>query len=145
MTGERPPPARVHPLMAAMHLIVLTLLVSACTTAPERRPPTEPDPLRARAALATLRVDNGTAASITVLYRSSGYSTYSVSIGRVAAGSVAVLAPVPAREPITLIARTDAGGELVLPARSFEIDAEWTWRIPHDTRFDRPAPLGVPR
>jgi hypothetical protein len=128
-----------------MHSIVLTLLVSACTTPPERAPVPEPDPLRARAALATLRVDNGTAASITVLYRISSHSTHSVTVGRVSAGSVAVLAPVPAREPITLIARTDTGGELVLPARTFEIDAEWTWRIPPDTRFDRPPPLGVPR
>lgn len=132
-------------LMRTLHLVVLTLLGSACTTTPERGPAPGPDPLRARAALATLRVDNETAASITVLYRISSSSTYSITVGRVAAGSVAVLAPVPAREPITLIARTDAGGELVLPARTFEIDAEWTWRIPPDTRFDRPAPLGVPR
>jgi hypothetical protein len=47
----------------------------------------------------------------------------------------AALAPVPAGELIVLTARTDAGGELVLPPRTFAIDAEWTWEIPAGTPF----------
>lgn len=118
------------------HSAIVLLLMTACASTPERVPTPEPDPLRARAALATVRVDNATAENITVLYRISGRAAPVVAIGTVPPASVETLAPVPAREPITLIARTDAGSELILPARTFDIDAEWTWKIAADTRFD---------
>lgn len=120
--------------------MMAVLAVVACGSTPERLPTPEPDPLRARAALATVHVDNGTAERITVLYRITGPAAPFVAIGTAAPGARARLAPVPAREPITLIARTDAGAELVLPARTFEIDGEWTWQIPPDARFEGSPP-----
>lgn len=116
----------------------LLLLLAGCATAPERALPREPEPARARAALATVHVQNASAERITVLYRIAGRSA-EVAIGQVSPGATAALAPVPAGEPLLLIARTQAGAALTLPARAFAIDAEWTWAIPRDAAFLPPA------
>jgi hypothetical protein len=61
-------------------------------------------------------------------------------IGRAAGGARTRLAPVPAGEPIVLIARRQDGLELALAPRMFSLDAEWTWEIPNDANFTRPEP-----
>ncbi|MGH7447550.1 MAG: hypothetical protein ACRELT_08315, partial [Longimicrobiales bacterium] len=94
----------------------------------------DPDPERARAALATLHVDNRTRDRLAIAYRLAGH-TGEVGIGHVDAAAHAEMAPVPAGEPLILIARTPAGAELVLPPRTFVIDGTWTWLIPRDARF----------
>lgn len=95
----------------------------------------DPDPERARAALATLHVDNRTTRPLEISYRIAGRSDGRVVVGRVGANATAEMAPVPAGEPLIVTARTDGGAELALPPRTFAIDGEWTWRIDRNARF----------
>jgi hypothetical protein len=111
-------------------------IVVACGAQVERPAAPQPEPARARAALATLHVQNLTAERLTVLYRISGRAAAAeIAVGFVPPESSAVLAPVPAGEPIVLVARTEGGAEITLPARSFAIDGVWTWLIPAEARF----------
>jgi hypothetical protein len=121
--------------MRAIPLIMFSSLVASCATLPDGMPDREQEPVRTRAALATIRIENGTAERVTVTYRIAGRAVPEVTIGRVPPGTTAELAPVPAGEPITLTARTDAGARNVLPVRIFEIDEVWTWQMPAGTRF----------
>jgi hypothetical protein len=131
--------------MSILRVLSAVLLLSACATAPERPPPREPEPARARAALATLHVENRSAERVTIVYRIAGRGTAEVAIGQVPPLSTAALAPVPAGEPLLLIARTPAGAELALPARAFAIDGEWVWTIPHDALFQPPRAAEEPQ
>jgi hypothetical protein len=112
------------------------LLATACATR-SAPPPAEPEPARARAALATVHIDNRSAHRIAVYYRIAVRPGAEIGIGQVAPQGFATLAPVPAGEPLLLIARLPTGAELMLPARALEIDGEWTWVIPPDARFVR--------
>jgi hypothetical protein len=119
--------------------VVCCVSLLACARATERSSVRDPDPTRARAALATLVVDNRSAEPLSVLYRLAGQAGTAVAVGQVRARSVSRMAPVPAGEPLVLLARTSAGLELVLPPRSFTIDGLWTWVVPADARFTRPG------
>jgi hypothetical protein len=118
--------------------IVAFALCIGCSARGGGPPAPDPDPERARAALATLHVDNQTAHQLTISYRIAGRAGGQVGIGRVAAASNAEMAPVPAGEPLILIARTSAGAELSLPPRTFVIDSAWTWHIEPGARFIPP-------
>jgi hypothetical protein len=121
----------------ALPMVIITfaiLLLSACAGRPDP-PPAEPEPARARAALATVHVDNRSPQRVAVFYRIAARGDAEVGIGQVAAQGFATLAPVPAGEPLRLIARVASGAELSLPARAFEINGEWTWVIPVDAHF----------
>lgn len=122
-------------------IALLPTLLGACAAGQPVATAGEPEPVRARSALATVLVINDTDSRVTVAYRVAGREAPEITVGRVPPASSAELAPVPAGELIVLIARTDAGGELVLPARSFAIDAVWTWAIPAGTPFGTPARL----
>jgi hypothetical protein len=129
-------------LLYAMRSVLLLLagcLAAACASPPEWAAPRPPEPARARAALATLHVENATAVRLTVSYRLATRPAAEVEVGRVPPATRAELAPVPAGEPLILIARTDAGAELALPPRTFELDGDWTWRIPAGSTFGPPA------
>jgi hypothetical protein len=126
---------RLHYCMNFMQRLLPLALVASCSAPPERPPPRTPEPLSARAALATLHVDNATPHRLSVLYRFAVRGDAEVEVGQVPPLARAELAPVPAGEPLVLIARTAAGAEFVLPARSFDIDGKWTWRIPARARF----------
>jgi hypothetical protein len=117
------------------YIAFLPALLGGCAAGQQVAPAVEPEPVRARAALATVFVINDTDSRVTVAYRVAGGAAPEVIVGRVAPTSSAALAPVPAGELIVLTARTDAGGELVLPPRTFAIDDEWTWEIPAGTPF----------
>jgi hypothetical protein len=132
---DRPRARRLHYGMNKVQLLLSLMLVAACSAPPEPSPPRAPEPLRARAALATLNVENATPHRLAVLYRFAVRGDAEVEVGQVPALARAELAPVPAGEPLVLIARTAAGAQLELPARSFDIDGEWTWRIPARARF----------
>jgi hypothetical protein len=119
--------------------LIGSLSLVACVHAAERQSPRDPDTTRARAALATLVVDNRSPEPLTVLYRHTGRAPTEVAVGQVRARSISQMAPVPAGEPLVLLARTAAGLELVLPPRSFTIDGLWTWVVPADARFTRPG------
>lgn len=120
-----------------------TALSVACAAGVGRPAALDPDPERARAALATLYVDNQSGHQLVISYRIAGHTTGHVGIGRVDAASSAEMAPVPAGEPLILSARTPAGTELTLPPRTFPIDGAWTWRIERDARFV-PPPADMP-
>ena len=121
-----------------LSLIFAVLLgVAGCRHVVQGAPQREAEPARARAALAIVRVDNRTAERLMIAYRLTGAASSEVGIGRVEPRDSAELAPVPAGEPIIFIARTTAGAELVLPARSLELDGTWVWVIPADARFVR--------
>lgn len=87
-----------------------------------------------RAALATLVVENRTRAPLAIafLYAGDGRGVGGeIGIGTAAAGKRTELVPVPADEPIILIARGD-GFERRLPPRTLEIDEVWTWVITNE-------------
>jgi hypothetical protein len=126
---------RLHYGMNLTQRLLPLALIAACSAPPERTPPQAPEPLRARAALATLHVENATPHRLSVLYRFAVRGDAEVEVGHVPPLARSELAPVPAGEPLVLIARTAAGAEFALPARSFDIDGEWTWRIPARARF----------
>jgi hypothetical protein len=128
-------------VMRTAIFLVPALLASACA-ARVSPPPAEPEPARARAALATLHVDNRTDYRIAIFYRIATRTTSEVGIGQIAPRAHASVAPVPAGEPLLLFARVPSGAQLALPARSFPVDGEWTWVIHRDARFtppDRPG------
>jgi hypothetical protein len=125
--------------MKALCVILLTMSVAACAQAPATLPAREPEPARARAALAAITVDNRTAERLTILYRLTTRPETEVVIGQVPPHSRLQVAPVPAGEALVLVARTTAGAELTLDARAFAIDGEWTWAVPSGTRFEQPA------
>jgi hypothetical protein len=115
-------------------------LCISCSARSAQLPALDPDPERARAALATLRVDNQTTQRVAVFYRHVGRMG-EVGIGHVGAGEAADMAPVPAGEPLILVARNNAGDELMLAPRTFAIDGAWTWSIERGSRFV-PPPSG---
>jgi hypothetical protein len=121
----------------ALYMVIVTLvilLLTACGTRTDP-PPAEPEPARARAALATVHIDNRSPHRVAIFYRIAARGDAEVGIGQVAAHGFATLAPVPAGEPLRLIARIPSGAELLLPARAFVINGEWTWVIPVDADF----------
>lgn len=84
-----------------------------------------------RAALARLVVDNRTSAPLAIAFRYAGGAGGpggEVGIGTAPPGARTELAPVPAEEPIVLIARGE-GFERRLEPRTLEIDELWTWVI----------------
>ena len=98
------------------------------------------DTARHRAALASVTVDNQTMLALTIALRTATPPVQEVVIGRVAAGGSARMAPIPAGEPVILVARRNDGAEYQTPARSFALDAEFVWEIPKDAAFRVPAP-----
>lgn len=123
--------------MIRLVLLSATLAASACATMSPGPAIRDVEPTRARAALASLVVDNQSAQSITIAYRHASRPNNEVSIGDVGARDRAEMAPVPAGEPIILVARNSAGLQFVLPARTFDVDGSWTWTVPANARFVR--------
>lgn len=122
-------------------LMIVGLALAACAVrAPRSVPETPPDAARHRAALATVVVSNSTLEPLAIAYRSATPPVREVVIGRVAGGEKVSMAPVPAGEPIVLVARKTDGTELRLAPRSFDVDFEWTWEIRHNATFSKPAP-----
>lgn len=80
------------------------------------------------AALARVVVDNRTDLRLDVAFRYTVAPGGEVGIGSVAPGARTELAPIPAAEPIVLMARA-AGFVRVLEPRSFTVDELWVWVI----------------
>ncbi|MEX1184283.1 MAG: hypothetical protein WEF86_13705 [Gemmatimonadota bacterium] len=122
----------------ARGVVAAALLAVACGCAgasPRNTPEADPEPGRARAALASLSVENRTAQPLTILYRLTTRPEAATGIGLAVPLGISGMAPVPAGEPIMLIARTQAGAELAVPPRTLPLDGHWTWVIPADARF----------
>jgi hypothetical protein len=125
-------------LLPRVALAAAALLLTGCASPPPVAQPRDPEPARARAALATVYVDNRTGERLTIAYRLAARTAPEVIVGTAPAQGVVELAPLPAGEPVVLTARTAGGREASLPPRSFVMDTEWTWLIAAGTRFVAP-------
>lgn len=113
----------------------LLLLAGTGCARPATPPPQAPDSPRVQAALAVVTVDNRTPHSLSIEFRTAGRDRGRVTIGTVPAGAVRRLAPIPAAEPIVLVARSAEGGSLELGVRTFAVDEQWLWVLPPETVF----------
>lgn len=118
--------------------LVMAITVAACGgSAPRTRSPAPPpESERSGAALARVFVTNETSHELTIAFRPATPPGGEVVVGRVEAGGEAALAPVPAGEPIILIARTPGQRELELRPRTFPVNADWVWYIAADAAFN---------
>lgn len=110
------------------------VLAGACAGLPE------PDAVDAAAsgpgaALAQLLVDNQTTLELAIGYRRVTPPRTEIIVGRIGPETQGGTAPIPAGEPIVLVARNPAGAEYSIPIRSFPEGAHWTWVIAADAPF----------
>src|SRR6476660_1957219 len=94
-------------LLAALAAPLSGCFLFSCTGAPA----VPEDEARHRAALTNLVVVNRTTAALTIVFRTATPPEQEVVIGTVQAGARTTVAPIPAGEPIVLIARTADGAE----------------------------------
>ena len=90
---------------------------------------------RHSAALASLTVENETSLMLEIAFRTAVAPIQQVVIGRTAPGSRVAMAPVPAGEPIILIARREDGAEYLAKIQSFPLDGAVVWSIPKNATF----------
>ena len=120
--------------MSRLVMAGFTIVVAACAgRAPEVASPDEA--ARHRAALATVAVINETAHALEIAIRTAVPPIQETIIGRVAADARAPMAPVPAGEPVILVARRDDGAEYQAKVQSFPLDGAVEWKIPKDATF----------
>jgi hypothetical protein len=114
----------------ALRLLLFSTLCASCGV---HTPPAPPrvleDEARHRAALTQLTVFNHTDQKLTIAFRSATLPTQEVVLGAVDSGVRDRVAPIPAGEPIILFARKADGSQHALAARSYPVDADWTWEI----------------
>jgi len=115
------------------------MLVAGCSVAPATLPEAPRDAASSRAALATVVVENRTRQLLVIGYDYLESGGGHVVIGRVAAETIDTMPPVPAREPIVLFARDEAGAILRDVPRAIDIDDTFTWVIPRDAPFLPPG------
>lgn len=124
------------------HVLILPLAASlllGCGVRNGAGPAEASDPARSGAALARVVVRNETAQPLVIAFRPAASPGGEVIVGRVGAREQVLLAPVPADEPIILLARTPERRQLQLPPRTFQIRDRWEWRIPADAPFREPS------
>lgn len=97
-----------------------------------------PERTRARAALATLSVDNRTDRHLEITYRLAAPHAPEVRVGHVPARERVEMAPVPGGEPLVLVAHDEHRARLVMPPRALPVDGHWVWRIHTYARFEPP-------
>jgi hypothetical protein len=90
---------------------------------------------RHRAALASITVENASPRRLRIAFRPAVGPGADVIVGAVGPDSSALMAPVPAGEPLLLSAVAADSSRFVLPPRSFDLGEHWTWRIPADAVF----------
>ena len=90
---------------------------------------------RHRAALATLSVENETDLALEIAFRTAVPPIQETIIGRVAANARAAMAPVPAGEPVIMVARRADGAEYLGKVQSFPLDGAVVWSIPKAATF----------
>lgn len=117
---------------------MLLVAMVACRAAPASLPEAPRDAATSRAALATLIVDNRTDRRLAVGYDYLESGGGRVLLEHLPAATRDTLAAVPAREPIILFARDDAGAMLRNGPLALEIDSTFVWAIPADATFQPP-------
>ena len=124
-------------------LLTASALLSGCYFFSRQEEPTVPeDEARHRAALTTLIIVNQTAGPLAIAFRAATPPVQEVNLGTVQPGLRVAVAPIPAGEPIVLVARTPDGGEFELTARSYPLDDVFTWEIPANTVFRKAVTRG---
>jgi hypothetical protein len=123
-------------------LPLTSVLLSGCFFARQGAPTVPEDEARHRAALSTLIVVNHTSGPLTIAFRAATPPVQEVNLGTVQAGIRTAVAPIPAGEPIVLIARTADGGEFALNAQSYPLDDVYTWEIAANTVFRKTVTRG---
>ena len=117
-------------------LLAAWAMASACATP---RPSPEPGPAteaaRHRAALATMTVVNETSLALAIAFRTAVPPLQETIIGRVGANARAAMAPVPAGEPLIMVARRADGAEYQGKVQSFPLDGAVVWNIPKGATF----------
>jgi hypothetical protein len=113
------------------------LLLLACAR-PAELPPIDPVREGGRAALAVVTVESRVDFPVRVSMLLPALRQGELVFGTVPAGASYALPPVPAGEPIVLIARAPDGAELRLGPRSFAPDQSWLWLITPDDPFIQP-------
>jgi hypothetical protein len=124
-------------------MLIAVLVLAGCAPrgGPELpTPASSAEAARHRAALASVVVVNETSQPLLIAFRTATPPLQEVGIGRVAASNRASMAPIPAGEPIVLVARREDGAEFQMQAQSFSLDAEFVWVIPKDATFQTPPP-----
>ena len=116
-------------------VIVVALVLTGCAarTGPEAGTPS--DAARHRAALATMSVVNETSLPLEIAFRTAVPPIQETVIGRVAANGRAAMAPVPAGEPLIMVARRSDGAEYQGKVQSFPLDGAVVWSIPKSATF----------
>jgi hypothetical protein len=115
-------------------LCALSIAASGCL----HRQPSNDAPLEAarhRAALATVTVENETSLMLEIAFRNAVPPVQEIVIGRTAPGARVPMAPVPAGEPIVLVARRNDGAEYHARIQSFPLDGAVVWSIPKNAIF----------
>jgi hypothetical protein len=122
-------------------VIAVILVASGCAGPTSSAIPAAPsESTRHRAALASVVVANETNLPLTIAFRTATPPLQEVVIGRVSASARARMAPIPAGEPIILVARREDGAEFHKQVQSFSLDVEFVWDIPKDATFQTPPP-----
>lgn len=93
------------------------------------------DAARHRAALAVVTVTNETATRLEIAFRTATPPIQETILGHVNAGARTVMPPVPAGEPIIMVARRADGAEYQAKVQSFPLDGAVEWNIPKDAIF----------
>jgi hypothetical protein len=118
-------------------LLIASWVVAASAGCAARTPaPQAPaEAARHRAALASVAVINETGYPLEIAFRTAVPPIQETMIGRVAADDRAAMAPVPAGEPVVLIARRPDGAEYQARIQSFPLDGSVEWRVPKNATF----------
>jgi hypothetical protein len=131
-------PAMKLRLLGMMTLMLALMPPVACAAPAQVTVHRDPEPSRSRAALSTVFVENRTQHRLSISYRLATRSGSEVVVGTAPPDSVIRLAPLPAGEPLMLLARTQDGRQISVGPRSFLIETEWTWLIDATARFVQP-------
>jgi hypothetical protein len=115
--------------------VIVVLGISSGCAARAVEPEAPVEAARHRAALATISVNNETSALLEIAFRTAVPPIQETVIGRVPAGGRAAMAPIPAGEPLILVARRNDGAEYQAPVQSFPLDGAVEWRIPKSATF----------
>jgi hypothetical protein len=120
-----------------VRIVVIGFVVAAGAGCAARAPVVEApsEAARHRAALASVAIVNDSPYALAIAVRTAVPPIQETIIGRVAAQARAPMAPVPAGEPVILVARRDDGAEYQAAVQSFPLDGSVEWRIPKDANF----------
>jgi hypothetical protein len=121
--------------MRTLAVLLCAIPMTACTLGRGADAGTPSEAARHRAALASVSVINETEIALDIAFRTAVPPIQETVIGRVAANARAAMAPVPAGEPLIMVARRADGAEYQGKVQSFPLDGVVVWSIPRTATF----------